>query len=52
MVARAGRYYGPPFKGYCRVSQGDPLSPTLFNMVVYAITHHCFMVVAATEEFM
>ena len=29
MVARAGGYYGTVFKGECRVTQGDPLSPTI-----------------------
>ena len=34
MVARAGGYYGTVFKGEGGVTQGDPLSPTIFNMVV------------------
>ena len=29
MVTHAGRYYGSPFKGYLRFTQGDPLSPTI-----------------------
>ena len=45
MVVRAGGYYGPPLK-LCRgVTQGYPLSPTLFNVVVNTVIHH----VAATE---
>ena len=32
MVARAGGYYGTAFKGERVVTQGDPLSPTIFLM--------------------
>ena len=40
MVASVGRYYGSPFKGYRGVTQGDSLSPTIFNMVVYTVIYH------------
>ena len=40
MVARAGGYYGTAFKGERGVTQGDPLSPTIFNVVVDAIVRH------------
>ena len=40
MVARAGGYYGTDFKGARGVTQGDPLSPTIFNMVVDAVVRH------------
>ena len=40
MVARAGRYYGDAFKGARGVTQGDPLSPTIFNLVVDAVVRH------------
>ena len=50
MVARAGGYFGLPFKGYCRVMQGEPLSPTLFNVVMAAVIRHWVTVVATTEE--
>ena len=40
MVARAGGYYVPPFKGYRGVSHGDLLFPTLFNMSVDAGIRH------------
>ena len=34
MVARAGGYYRESFKGVRVVTQGDPLSATIFNVVV------------------
>ena len=37
MVARAGGYYGEAFKGARGVTQGDPLLPTIFNVVVDAV---------------
>ena len=40
MVARAGGYHGDAFKGARGVTQGDPLSPTIFNVVVDAVAHH------------
>ena len=36
MVARTVSYYGKGFKGGRGVTQGDPLSPTIFNVVVDA----------------
>ena len=40
MMARAGGYYGKAFKGERGVTQGDPLSPTIFNVVVDAVVWH------------
>ena len=40
MVARAGGYYGEAFKGTTGVTQGDPLSPTIFNVVVGTVVRH------------
>ena len=40
MVARAGEYYGTGFKGERGVTQGDPLSPTIFNVVVDVVVRH------------
>ena len=48
MVARAGRYYGKGFKGERGVTQGDPLSPTIFNVVVDAVVRHWLLL--ATQE--
>ena len=40
MVAREGGYYGTAFKGEQGVTQGDSLSPTIFNVVVDAVVHN------------
>ena len=40
LAARANRYYGTAFKGERGVTQGDPLSPTIFNVVVDAVVRH------------
>ena len=48
MVARAGGYYGEAFKGVWGVTQGDLLSPTIFNVVVDAVVRH--WVTMALEE--
>ena len=37
MVAKAGGYYGLEFQGARGGTQGDPLSPTIFNVVVDAV---------------
>ena len=37
MVAREGGYYGEDFKGERGVTQGDPLYPTIFNVVMDAV---------------
>ena len=48
MVARAGRYYGKGFKGERGVTQGDPLSPTIYNVVVDAVVRHWLQI--STQE--
>ena len=40
MVSRAGGYYGEYFKGERGVTKGDPLSPTIFNVVAEAVVRH------------
>ena len=40
MVARAGGYYGTAFRGERGVTQGKPLPPTKFNVVVDAVVRH------------
>ena len=50
MVASTGGYYDPPLKGYHGVTQEDPLTTTLFKMVMDSVIRHWVMVVAATME--
>ena len=50
MVARAGGYYRAAFKGARGVTQGDPLSPTIFNVVVDAVVRHWVTVMVEGAE--
>jgi hypothetical protein len=45
MVARASGCYGDPFKAGRGVTQGGPLSPTRFNVVVDAVIRHWLSIV-------
>ena len=40
MVARAGGYYEAAFKGDRGVTQGDPVYPTIFNVVVDVVVRN------------
>ena len=40
LVARTGGYYGMSFQGFRGVMQGDPLYPTIFNVVVDAVVRN------------
>ena len=40
MLVRVGGYYGTALGGERGVTQGDPLSPTIFNVVVDAVVRH------------
>ena len=50
MVARAGRYYVTEFQGKRGVTQGNLLSPTIFNVVVDAVVRHWVTSVIAEAE--
>ena len=40
MVVRVGGYYGDAFKGTWGMTQGNPLSSTIFNVVVDVVVQH------------
>ena len=40
MVARMSGYNTVEFQGFWGVTQGDPLPPTIFNVVLDAVMHH------------
>ena len=50
MMARAGGYYGTSFGGERGGTQGDPLPPTIFNVVVDAVVRHWVHGVAEKAE--
>ena len=50
MVVRDGGNSGIQFKGYHRVTKGDPLYPTIFNMALDDVIRHWVTVVAPTKE--
>ena len=50
MVDRSGGYFGHTFKGNFSVTQGDLLSPTLFNVVVDVFIYHWVTVVVPTAD--
>ena len=50
MVVRAGGYYGADFKGERGVTQGNLLSPTIFNVVVDTVVWHWLEGLQAAKE--
>ena len=50
MVVREGNYYGVAFTGAWGVAQGDPLSPTIFNLVVDVVVCHWVSVMVEGAE--
>ena len=38
--SKGGGYYGTAFQGACGVTQGDQISPTIFNVEVDAVVRH------------
>ena len=45
MVACAGGCYGAALQGFQGVNQGDPLHPTILNLVVDAVVRHWILLV-------
>ena len=50
MAVKAGGHYRPALHTHCGLIQGDPLSPTIFNMVVDAVIRNCVVVVGDPQE--
>ena len=51
MIAGAGGYYGTAFQGAHGVTKGDPLSPTIFNVVVDAeVRNWVTVVISGAKE--
>ena len=50
MVVKAGGYYRSEFNGARGVMQGDPLSPTIFNVLVGALVRHWVKVMVESAE--
>ena len=49
-VARLGRYYGTAFRCFWGMTQWDPLTPTIFNVVVDTVVCHWISLVAEGED--
>ena len=49
MVTKAGGYIRRPFKGYQGVTQVDPLSLPIFNVVMDAVICHWVTMVTPSE---
>ena len=49
-MVRSGGYYGAAFKGDQGVMPGDPLSPSIFNVVVDAVLRHWVAVMVEGAE--
>ena len=50
MAERTGGYYGAAFKGDEGLTQGEPLSTTIFNVVVDAVVQHWVAVMVEGAE--
>ena len=50
MVAHMFEYYGAALQGFWGVTQGDPLSTTIFNAVVEAVVLHWILLVVVGVE--
>ena len=50
MVTREGGYFGRTFQGHRGITQGDSLSPAIFNVVVYVVHNHWVSMVSEAEQ--
>ena len=49
MVTKFGRYFGSPFKVQLGTTQGYPITPTIFNVVVDAVLRYHVNVMTAAD---
>ena len=50
MTPKAGKYFGGPFRTEGGVTQGDPVSPKIFNIVVDVLVRAVLLEVCGTQE--
>ena len=50
MVTNSGKYYGRPFSTGRGVTQRDPVYPTLFNIIVYAVVRATLQDIRGPQE--
>ena len=50
MLDLAGGYYGPVFKDFLGVTQVDPFSLNIFNVIVDLVVRHWVSLVVEGEE--
>ena len=50
MVAKAEGYYRSDFRSFRGVTQGYPLSPTIFNVMVDVVVRHWFEVMVESAD--
>ena len=50
MVPKAGKYFRRPICTERGVTQGDPVSPTIFNIVVDAVVSEVLLEVCGPQE--
>ena len=50
MKSRSGGYYGTAFQGERVLTQGDPFSPTIFNVVMDAVVQNWVTVMVEGAE--
>ena len=50
MVPKVGKVFGRPFNMEIGVTQGEPVSPTIFNIVVDAVVREVLLEICGPQE--
>ena len=50
MVPKVGNVFGRPFNMEIGVTQGEPVSPTIFNIVVDAVVREVLLEICGPQE--